>query len=78
MLERALRKSCSISMKKYFLSKAAGSQLNFTRYRFLQVVLMRVLQKQPSRDVLWKRCSENMQQIYRKTPMSKYNFNKVA
>ena len=27
------------------------------------------LQKQPSRSVLRKRCSENMQQIYRRTPM---------
>ena len=35
-------------------------------------------QKQPSWGVLRKRCSENMQQIYRRTPMSTYNFNKVA
>ena len=28
-------------------------------------------QKQPSRGVLMKRCSENMQQIYRRTPMPK-------
>ena len=28
------------------------------------------LQKQPPRDVLNKRCSENMQQVYRRTPMS--------
>ena len=27
------------------------------------------IQKQPSRGVLAKRCSENMQQIYRRTPM---------
>ena len=35
-------------------------------------------QKQPSRDVLRKRCSENMQQIYRRAPMPKSDFNKVA
>ena len=35
-------------------------------------------QKQPSRGVLRKRCSENMQQIYRRTPMPKCDFNKVA
>ena len=35
-------------------------------------------QKQPSIGVLTKKCSEKMQQIYRKTPMSKWNFNKVA
>ena len=36
------------------------------------------IQKQPSRGVLRKSCSENMQQIYRRTPMSKCDFNKVA
>ena len=36
------------------------------------------LQKQPFRGVLKKRCSEKMQQIYRRTPMPKCDFNKVA
>ena len=36
------------------------------------------IQKQPSTGVLKNRCSENMQQIYRRRPMPKYNFNKVA
>ena len=36
------------------------------------------VQKQPSRGVLKKRCSENMQQIYWRTPMPKCNFNKVG
>ena len=31
-------------------------------------------QKQPSRCVLMKRCSENMRQIYRRTPTPKYDF----
>ena len=35
-------------------------------------------QKQPSRGVPSKRFSENMQQIYRRTPMPKCDFNKVA
>ena len=35
-------------------------------------------QKQSSRGVLKKGCSENMQQIYLKTPMPKCDFNKVA
>ena len=35
-------------------------------------------QKQPSTGVLRKRCSENMQQIYRRAPMPKSGFNKVA
>ena len=34
--------------------------------------------EQPFRGALIKRCSENMQQIYRRTPMPKCNFNKVA
>ena len=37
-----------------------------------------ILQKQPSRGVLQKRCSENMQQIYRRPPMPKCDFNKAA
>ena len=35
-------------------------------------------QKQPTRGVLRKSSSENMQQIYSKTPMPKCDFNKVA
>ena len=34
-------------------------------------------QRQPSRGALRKRYSENMQQFYRRTPMPKYDFNKV-
>ena len=34
--------------------------------------------KQHSRGVLRKRCSENKQQIYRRIPMPKFDFNKVA
>ena len=34
--------------------------------------------KQPPKGVLRKRCSENMQQIYRRTPIPKCDFNKVA
>ena len=36
-----------------------------------------IQQKQPSRGVLRKRCSENMQQIYRRTSMSKCELNKL-
>ena len=36
------------------------------------------LQKQPSRGILKKRCPENMHQIYRRTPMPKCVFDKVA
>ena len=41
------------------------------KYKFIS-------QKQPSRGVLTKRCSGNMQQIYRGTPITKCDFNKVA
>ena len=34
--------------------------------------------KQPSRGVLRKRCSENMQRIYKRTPMPKCDFSKVT
>ena len=37
-----------------------------------------VVQKQPSRGVPEKRCFENMQQIYKRRPMLKSDFNKVA
>ena len=36
-----------------------------------------IIQKQPSRDVLRKRYTENMEQIYMRTPMLKCDFNKV-
>ena len=35
-------------------------------------------QKQPPSGVLRKRYSENMQQIYRRTPMPKCDFNKIC
>ena len=35
-------------------------------------------QKWPPRGAPRKRCSENMQQIYRRTPMLKCDFNKVG
>ena len=40
--------------------------------------IVKYIQKQPSRDVVRKRCSENVQQIYWRTPMPKCDFNKVA
>ena len=43
-----------------------------------RTVVPSIVQKQSSKDVLGKRCSENMQQIYRRTPTPKWHFNKVA
>ena len=42
------------------------------------LLLFIIIQKQPFRGVPKKRCSENKQQIYRRTPMPKCDFNKVA
>ena len=49
-----------------------------SRYYTAKVETTMNYQKQPPRDVLNKRCSENMQQIYRRTPMPKCDFNKVS
>ena len=45
---------------------------------FVFFSLLQCVQKQPSRGILRKRRSEDMQQIYRRTPMPKWDFNKVA
>ena len=37
-----------------------------------------IIQKKSPRGIPRKRCSENMQQIYRRTPMPQCNFNKIA
>ena len=50
----------------------------FSSVLFSTRVPLQFFQKQPSRYVLIKRCCENMHQIYRGTPMSKCDFNKVA
>ena len=47
------------------------------RFKQRQIFLF-YIRKQPTRSVLKKRCSENKQQIYRRTPMPKCEFNKVA
>ena len=39
---------------------------------------MHMIWKQPLRGALKKRCSENMQQMYKRTPRPKCDFNKVA
>lgn len=40
--------------------------------------IIKYVQKQPPRVVLRKRCFKNMQQFYKRTPMWKADFNKVA
>ena len=57
-------------------------QINiFIFFKFLStdcVEVLKLFQKEQSRDVLRKRCSKNMQQIYRRTLMLKCDFNKVT
>ena len=38
----------------------------------------KIIQKQPPRGILRKRCSGNMQQVYRRTPMFKCDFSQVT
>ena len=47
--------------------------------QFQIIFFLRVIknQKQPSRSILRKKCSENIKQIYLRTPMPKCDFNKV-
>ena len=42
------------------------------------VFIVKQEDEQPSRGVFSKTCSENMQQIYRRTPIPKSDFNKIA
>ena len=44
----------------------------------LLINFLNYFQRQPSRSVLRKRCSENMQQFYKRTPIPKCDSNKVA
>ena len=52
----------------FFLQKVSCIKFEF---------FIKVCQKQPSRSVLCKRCSENMQQIYRRTPIPKCDINNL-
>ena len=51
--------------------------LKYVNFLF-QIITYRKCQKQPSRGVLRKMCSENMLQGYRRAPTPKWDFNKVA
>ena len=64
------------SLENYCLSKKHLSNTKNMAYSF--EMKNRSLQRQSPRGVLSKRCSENMQQIYRRTAMPKSDFNKDA
>ena len=65
----------SILMRKF--DTVSNKEMKLMRTIFFMKNINKNM-KQPSRGVLRKRCSENMQRIYKRTPMSKCDFNKVA
>ena len=74
-------KTFSVSLSKRVINKLLHTQVCIRRKNlvFALVLLIQLFeQKQPSRVALRKRCSENMQQICRKTPILKCDFNKAA
>ena len=76
-----------IFLLRYSLNKTSKLMGQMPESKYLQCELLESvkkcgsfliqLQKQSYSGVLWKRCSENMQQTYRRTPMPKCDFNKV-
>ena len=65
--KRFLKENYAIALDSWYLSTEKMLDMEFN-----------ILQKQPSRGVHRKRCSKNMQHIYRRTPVSKCDFNKVT
>ena len=63
-------------LKNYFASTV--SNLNLKPNLINKSKKLSDIQKQTSRGVLRKRCTENIQQIYRRNPMGKCDFNKAA
>ena len=67
--------------KKYYkfiflLMKLSTRKIRTTKKILLIHFFMIYIQKQSSRGILMKRCSENMQQVYWRTPIPKCDFNK--
>ena len=67
-------KHCKLMSCEIFSENGVGP------FRLKQVnnIFLFKVQKQPSKGVLRKRCSENMQRIYRRVPMPMCDFNNVA
>ena len=75
------RESQSQYLKRWFRSSRTESSIFMsTTLKLFERLNERswAFQKQPFRDALSKRCSGNMLQIYRGTPMPKWDFNKVG
>ena len=74
-VNRYVISSCpDFSANIFFFEVVIYSFLNFGK----KAMIITSLQKQPTRVVLMKTRSENMQQIYRRTLTPKCDFNKVA
>ena len=72
-----MRHECAdVAYISWYITKIVSGYCSIC-YHYISSVILNV-QKQPFRGVLLKRCSENMQQIYRRTPMPQWDFNKVA
>ena len=70
-----------LKINSSFLQPYIQKLIDLFSHRLTELVFpwhFSIIQKQPSRGVLLKRFSENMQQIYRRTPMPKCDFNKVV
>ena len=65
-------KICKLTSLEYFLLPKRSVLVTVVSAPF------KILQKQSSRGVLRRRFPENMQQIYRRTPIPKCDFKKVA
>ena len=61
----------------YRISNAKFSRSAFLS-AYIEITFFLFYQKQSSKGVLRKRCSENMQQIYRRTSLPNCDFSKVA
>ena len=66
-----------IKLRRKNLCKALEIQIQGSSNTY-EVFSDKSLQKKPPGGVLEKRCSENMQQICRRTPMPKYNLNHIS
>ena len=74
-----IHKPASIGFYMLTASVIKELKYNWFFYRFFtDISRWNKWQTQSLRGVLKKRCSENMKQIYRRAPMPKCNFNKVA
>ena len=69
-----IKTSLNLDESKIKIRQWAPSSCHYKLCRSHMQLVGYVNQKQPPRGVLKKRCSENIQQIYRRTPIPKCDF----